>query len=283
MQQQPQILVNISIEASNPFRISEQVKLRAQALRFVFYALYVKALVALFSVWVTVFLSVFFNGLYQISTLLFFSLLERIRSGKELLESKRMAEESERKRFLAQRKAEKEEERRARDKIRQKLQQDKLERQGILGLPREVPLPVKPDTALPQTTKPVDPVFLPVKRAAVSEQMRECLRSLKRQNKEESTETMMAFRTLLIYVKNIINNPDEEKFRKIRISNPVFQDRVGKFEDGIKFLELCGFERVEGGNFLLLHREKIDTGVLKSAASELQNALMNPFFGLLSG
>ncbi|KAK6164073.1 hypothetical protein DH2020_000937 [Rehmannia glutinosa] len=237
---QPRILVNISIEASNPLRISEQVKLRAQALRFVYYALYVKALVALFSVW------------------------ERIRSGKELLESKRMAEESERKRFLAQRKAEKEEERRARDKIRQKLQQDKLERQGILGLPREVPLPVKPDTALPQTTK-LTLLFA----------CKACCGGEYRNND--------GIRTLLIYVKNIINNPDEEKFRKIRISNPVFQDRVGKFEDGIKFLELCGFERVEGGNFCCYTEKKTDTGVLKSAASELQNALMNPFFGLLSG
>ena len=83
---------------------------------------------------------------------------ERIRTGKELLEAKRMAEESERKRFafslhvqfsdvrllyfwflsyffhlpgvgfrlLSQRKADKEEEKRARERIRQKLQQDKV-------------------------------------------------------------------------------------------------------------------------------------------------------------
>ncbi|KAK6163696.1 hypothetical protein DH2020_000560 [Rehmannia glutinosa] len=198
---QPQILVNISIEASNPFRISEQVKLRAQALR---------------------------KGFDQVS------------GPKESRERGRE---------------------KSTDKIRQKLQQDK-----DMYLPTYL--------SYNANLQPVDPAFLPVKRAAVSEQMRECLRSLKRQNKvadvdlllnvlvlkfkmnfsptilshgllEESTETMMAFRTLLIYVKNIINNPDEEKFRKIRISNPVFQDRVGKFEDGIKFLELCGFERVE--------------------------------------
>ncbi|KAG8387283.1 hypothetical protein BUALT_Bualt02G0005300 [Buddleja alternifolia] len=197
-----------------------------------------------------------------------------------------MAEESERKRFLAQREAEKEEERRAREKIRQKLQQDKLERKGILGLPREDPPTMKPATALPQKIKnsqPVDPDLLPVKPATKKELMRECLRSLKRQNKDDNARTMRAFQTLMIYVKNIANNPDEEIFRKIRISNPAFQDRVGKFEEGIQFLELCGFERDEGGDFLLLPQEKVDMSALTLAGSELQNALTNPYFGLLSG
>ncbi|XP_022887976.1 UBX domain-containing protein 1-like isoform X4 [Olea europaea var. sylvestris] len=179
---------------------------------------------------------------------------ERIRVGKELLEAKEMAEERERKRFLAQRKAEKEEERRAREKIRQKLQQDKAERRVGLGLPREA---VEGATSTIPAT------------------------SLLQGTREDNTVTR-AFRTLLIYVRNVVKNPEEGKFRKIRISNPAFQDRVGKFRDAIKFLELCGFERVEGGNFLFLPREKIDMGVLKVAGAELQNAITNPFFGLLS-
>lgn len=60
------------------------------------------------------------------------------------------------------------------------------------------------------------------------------------------------------------------------------QERVGRFNEGIKFLELCGFERVEGGKYLFLPRERVERGTLKSAAAELQNALTNPFFGLLS-
>lgn len=32
-----------------------------------------------------------------------------------------------------------------------------------------------------------------------------------------------AFQTLLIYVGNVAKKPDEEKFRKIRLSNPTFQ------------------------------------------------------------
>jgi len=33
-------------------------------------------------------------------------------------------------------------------------------------------------------------------------------------------------------------------------------DRVGKLRGGIKFLELSGFERIEGGAFLCTYKEK---------------------------
>jgi hypothetical protein len=34
-----------------------------------------------------------------------------------------------------------------------------------------------------------------------------------------------AFQTLLVYVGNVAKNPDREKFRRIRIGNPLFQVR----------------------------------------------------------
>lgn len=40
---------------------------------------------------------------------------------------------------------------------------------------------------------------------------------------EEDVKVQRAFKTLLIYVRNIVSNPDEGKFRKIRLSNPAFQ------------------------------------------------------------
>ncbi|XP_057809041.1 uncharacterized protein LOC131023507 isoform X2 [Salvia miltiorrhiza] len=258
---EPELLEDINIEASCPIQISEQVKLRAQELRG----------------------QARKRRAEQEKKLDRERETGRIRMGKELLEAKRMAEESERKRFIAQQKADKEEEKRARERIRQKLQQDKLERRGMLGLPREVPAPV--NTGLPQETnnpEPVDPAVLPETPASAREHMRECLRNLKHQNKDDNTRATRAFQTLLIYVKNVFKDPNEGKFRKIRISNPVFQDRVGRFEEGVKFLELCGFERVEGGNFLFLPRERVDRSLLKSAAAELHNALTNPFFGLFS-
>ncbi|KAL5781403.1 hypothetical protein ACOSP7_006432 [Xanthoceras sorbifolium] len=202
---------------------------------------------------------------------------ERIRIGKELLEAKRIEEDNERKRLLALRKAEKEEEKRAREKIRQKLEEDKAERRRKLGLPPEDPATVKPSAPAVEEKKS----SLPIRPATKTEQMRECLRSLKQNHKDDDAKVKRAFQTLLTYVGNVAKNPNEEKFRKIRLNNQTFQDRVGALTGGIEFLELCGFEKIEGGEFLFLPREKVNTAVLNSAGSELNSAINNPFFGVL--
>nr|POE50377.1 hypothetical protein CFP56_65818 [Quercus suber] len=62
-----------------------------------------------------------------------------------------------------------------------------------------------------------------VKSITNVEQMRECLRSLKRNHQNDGARVRRAFETLIIYVRNIAKNPDEEKFRKIRLTNPLFQ------------------------------------------------------------
>ncbi|KAL3506416.1 hypothetical protein ACH5RR_031798 [Cinchona calisaya] len=203
---------------------------------------------------------------------------ERIRVGKELLEAKRIEEENEKKRLIALRKAEKEEEKRAMEKIRKKLEEDKEERRRRFGLPPEDPT---------TDSKPSAPVVvekkssLPVRPATKAQQMRECLRSLKQNHKDDDAKVKTAFDTLLTFAKNVATNPNEEKFRKIRLSNAAFQDRVGKLKGGVEFLELCGFEKVEGGEFLFLPREKVDIAVLNTAGNELNTAISNPFFGVL--
>ncbi|XP_016650532.1 PREDICTED: LOW QUALITY PROTEIN: UBX domain-containing protein 1-like [Prunus mume] len=201
---------------------------------------------------------------------------ERIQSGKQLIEAKRSLEENERKRNIEFRKPEKEEEKRARERIRRKLKQDKLERRVNLGLPPEQLVAEKRTPAVRIEQNP-----FPVRSVAKSERLRECLRSLRRNHKDDDARVRQAFQTLLIYVGNVARNPNEEKFRKIRLSNPLFLDRVGSLIGGIEFLELCGFETTEGGEFLYLPHNKVDMATLNSAASELKSALINPFFGLL--
>ncbi|KAH9649664.1 UBA domain-containing protein [Citrus sinensis] len=206
-------------------------------------------------------------------------------------------------RILALRKAEKEEEKRAREKIRQKLEEDKAERRRRLGLPPEDPATTKSSAPVVEEKKSM----LPIRPATKVEQMRECLRSLKQNHKsafesfeyipltcgdhaeypvpaeglDDDAKVKRAFQTLLTYIGNVAKNPNEEKFRKIRLSNQTFQDRVGALKGGLEFLELCGFEKIEGGEFLFLPREKVDMAVLNSAGSELTSAINNPFFGVL--
>ena len=47
--------------------------------------------------------------------------------------------------------------------------------------------------------------------------------------------------TLCKYIDNIVNNPTEIKFRKIRRSNKAFSERVASLEGTQQFLEGCGF------------------------------------------
>lgn len=42
---------------------------------------------------------------------------------------------------------------------------------------------------------------------------------------------------------NIINNPDDEKYRRIKLSNRVFQEKVASLEGTTEFLEAAGFEK----------------------------------------
>ncbi|CAI9716142.1 domain-containing 6-like [Octopus vulgaris] len=45
------------------------------------------------------------------------------------------------------------------------------------------------------------------------------------------------------YIDNLINNPGEEKFRKFRLNNRAFQEKVNPMEGSEEFLLTCGFER----------------------------------------
>ncbi|XP_042516144.1 UBX domain-containing protein 1-like isoform X3 [Macadamia integrifolia] len=110
---------------------------------------------------------------------------------------------------------------------------------------------------------------------------REKIRQKLEDDKDDEAKVKRAFQTLLTYVGNVAKNPTEEKFRKIRLNNPSFQERVGSLEGGIEFLELCGFEKIEGGEFLFLSGDKISMAVLNTAGAELNSAIVNPFFGVL--
>ncbi|XP_056862683.1 uncharacterized protein LOC108834150 isoform X2 [Raphanus sativus] len=208
---------------------------------------------------------------------------ERIRAGKEMMEAKRIAEENERKRniIIALRKAEKDEEKQAREKIMQKVNADKAERKSRLGLQTEAG-----STSTSTLVAPLDAdrILMPSPSpASKAEEMRECLRSLRRNHKEEDQRTMRrVFETLLMIVRNAAKNPDEEKYKRIRVTNRLFQERVGRFREGMEFMELCGFKREEGSEFLSLAKHDADMSRLRDAAFQLQSAVTNPFFGLLS-
>lgn len=89
-----------------------------------------------------------------------------------------------------------------------------------------------------------------------------------------------------LLLKQIVppQNPAEEKFRKIKLSNAAFQSRIGTVTGGTDFLQVLGFESIsdaDGSQALFLPQDKATRDMLNAAGSELNSALTNPFFGLL--
>ncbi|GMS95875.1 hypothetical protein PENTCL1PPCAC_18050 [Pristionchus entomophagus] len=58
----------------------------------------------------------------------------------------------------------------------------------------------------------------------------------------------VAMETIRKYLQNILENQSEPKFRKIRMSNKAFNDRVLSVKGGREFLEAVGFEEREEDN-----------------------------------
>lgn len=74
----------------------------------------------------------------------------------------------------------------------------------------------------------------------------------------------MASETLQKYVQNLIEHPEEPKYRRIRMSNKAFQERILPVKGGLEFLLACGFKEKleEAGDisapekFLVISEEK---------------------------
>ncbi|XP_063057013.1 UBX domain-containing protein 6 [Engraulis encrasicolus] len=82
------------------------------------------------------------------------------------------------------------------------------------------------------------------------------------------------------YIDNICKNPTEEKYRKIKLSNKIFQERVNCVEGSQEFLQALGFERTElpidgqDGNeeFLVLaEQDEESLESLKERGEQLRN------------
>lgn len=85
--------------------------------------------------------------------------------------------------------------------------------------------------------------------------------------------------TLGKYIDNIVSNPTELKFRKIRKCNKAFQERVASLEGTAEFLEGCGFQtrQLEGQDgameeFWLFPEENSNIDLLSTMIDSLRGA-----------
>lgn len=62
----------------------------------------------------------------------------------------------------------------------------------------------------------------------------------------------VCLQTLNVYIGNVVDNPLEPKYRKIRTGNAAFQKRVVAADGGLDFLLAAGFARDIEPDFLVL-------------------------------
>lgn len=211
---------------------------------------------------------------------------ERIRIGREMMAAKRVDEENARKRLLDERKREKAEEKAAREKVRIKLEEDKRARRRKLGLPEEPTeeeLQKKKERDAQKAQEKAEAQGMSmrnvVKPVGRLEQLRRRLVEMKQGCGEEAFTG--ACTLLLKYLGNIVRAPQEEKYRKIRLSNATFVSKVASVEGALGFLEGCGFNIDEAEEFLTIKSEDVNLELINGAGAIISNSMSNPFFGVL--
>lgn len=104
-----------------------------------------------------------------------------------------------------------------------------------------------------------------------------CLIILNCNTKEKSSQCI---ETLTKYIENIIQHPDEEKYRKIRRSNRIFADKVAPCEGALDFLLAAGFieQTIDDEPYLIYLDENNPNGIdeLKELVEALHNSEVIP-------
>lgn len=83
-------------------------------------------------------------------------------------------------------------------------------------------------------------------------------------------EQMQAMDTLLVYTKNLIAFPDEEKYRKVKLANIHYQQRLGHMDGSLQCMAAIGY--TEQGGYLRLSTDFKADGK-KSASSSTSSHL----------
>ncbi|KAF1334240.1 Thioredoxin 1, partial [Globisporangium splendens] len=200
--------------------------------------------------------------------------IKRRTMGQDMQNAKEEYDRIQRKLAAEKLKKEKEEYKLERERIRAKLEQDKLERRARGGYLGGAPIDLPSVETLHKS-----------KQESENEQKKKA--SLTNLSPEEQVvanverlkkyrvggDGLTALKTLNVYVKNLVEKPDDEKFRTINLENAAFRKRVASLAGGVAFLKSLGFEKVEEEGLLKLSMEKHDVKLLQFARTQIDAAI----------
>lgn len=110
-------------------------------------------------------------------------------------------------------------------------------------------------------------------RSPITTRLLSALTTLKRN--VPLSDFIVAVRTLLTFVGNIVSNPGMEKYRRVRTANSTFQSRLGSKQGGIECMRAFGFTDAVDGNdtFLVMSAEIAEDPMLRTVMSQLEAAI----------
>lgn len=79
----------------------------------------------------------------------------------------------------------------------------------------------------------------------------------------------LCLNTIKIIINNILKNPNEDKFKKIKMTNPNVQERIVSIQIALKMLKIIGFK--DEGEFYVI--SDINTELLKNIVEVLQKEI----------
>ena len=145
----------------------------------------------------------------------------RIQNAKEMAKAREAEKERQARLFVEQKKRREKEDAEHRRQVLEQLERDKAERLGKKYVPPEQKQKVfTKEENIQNFIKSIKIVYTPFR----------------------SGDTMkICFKTMKIMLNNILKNPNEDKFKTIKLSNPNVHERVGKISIALKIFEQLGF------------------------------------------
>merc|ERR1711972_1005735 len=129
---------------------------------------------------------------------------------------------------MEQMKREKEEHEKHRAELKERLRQDYIERFGKEPPPEE------------------EEKEKAIKEKSAKDQVAHFLGKLKKTYKDTDKEGLKTcLSTLKVYIKNLQDNPQDPKFKKLKLENKAFQTRIAPYDGAIDLLDVMGFEKKE--------------------------------------
>ena len=177
--------------------------------------------------------------------------INRIKNIKEMQAAKEAEEVRQMQNFLAAKKRKEKEDAEYKRQVIEEMEKDRCERLGIKYVPMNERQPEKERTKEEGVQYYINTIKTVYNPFRCGDTCKNCLSTLK------------------IFISNILKNPSEEKFKKIKLTNPNVQERVGKIRTALKLLEELGFENQ--GDFMVL--KQLDNDLFNKTLKMLETEL----------